>query len=738
MTSSISYNLNTRCFFLRLLNSFYALRILANGEVVHVSSGVLSELPATDDDLPLPSLLDLDSYEDANFAWEQQARRWELPAFGDITYHDCAVKANVVTPEEGEEPIRDLRLRYVNYEIRMDSEPGLSTDECHLNNPARETLRLHLRDEFFNIHVFLNYRLTPEHDIIERWLEIENHSQCSLIIDSLAFGTVHFPEGRYELMRPSGTWAREFVPVKQTLEQGKTVIDSSGLNTGHSTNPFYLLSKVDSATEESGEVFFGALAYSGSWGFRFEVLPTGPVRVHGGYDPSDFSLAVQPGDSHTTPAFVHGCAVDGRGGASRRLHRFIRQYVLPEPRHGKYRPVLYNSWEAVYFEMSFESQMELARKAAAIGIELFCVDDGWFGGRRSDNAGLGDWWVSPQVFPGGLTPLIDEVKQLGMRFGLWVEPEMVNPDSDLYRANPDWVLHFPHRPRTEVRNQLILDFGRPEVVEYIWSSLDRLVQDLDITFFKWDMNRYAIEPGSPAGQSIWLRHVEGVYSIMDRLRAAHPHLEIQSCSGGGGRVDLGILQRTDQVWTSDNTDAIDRVPIQEGFSLAYPPRIMESWVTHEVNHQTGRRTSLELRFDTAMRGALGIGTSLNKLSQDELNSYSQKISFYKKIRPIVQDGDLHRLESTEYVSTWLMTAADRRSAVYSTIVTGQPQGIFRAPNRLPGLIPTGMYDAVDETGTVVGQWSGFQLATIGLPGDTRAGGGGCAIRSRTLLLERAD
>jgi len=684
----------------------------------------------------MPDLQDLDAYEEPNYIWDDQGRRWELPTFGDVSYHDVALKVSVQQDAESSLPVRDLRLRYDSHEIRTDANPGLTPPSAASNKAQRQTLCLHLRDIGFDLKVSLFYRVTPEHDIIERWLEISNEMSSDVTIESLAFATMHVPEGAYEVTRAAGSWAREFVSVRQKLEQGRTIIESQGLNTGHATNPFFLLNEVGRATEDAGTVYFGALAFSGNWSLRFEALPTCAVRVHGGYEPSDFSMPLAPGESHTTPAFVLGCSRDGRGGASRRLHSFTRDYVLPEPRNGELRPVLYNSWEAVYFDMSLESQAQLARKAAAIGIELFVVDDGWFGGRRDDRAGLGDWVVSPDVFPGGLNPLIEEVKSLGMRFGLWVEPEMVNPDSDLYRAHPDWVLHFPGRPRTEQRSQLILDFGRPEVVEYIWSLLDRLVQDHDISFFKWDMNRYASEPGSPAGKLIWLRHVEGVYSIMDRLRAAHPRLEIQSCSGGGGRVDLGMLARTEQVWTSDNTDAYDRMRIQDGFSVAYPPRVMESWVTHEVNHQTGRKASLDLRFDVAMRGALGIGTSLNKLSEDELAIYAKKIAFYKRIRPTVMTGNLHRLHTSENASTWFLVDSDGARGVYSAIVTNQLQGLYRAPSLLPGLLPEEQYVAEDEHGAKLGQWSGLQLATIGLPGDTRFGGFGCAIRSRTLLIER--
>ena len=413
----------------------------------------------------------------------------------------------------------------------------------------------------------------------------------------------------------------------------------------------------------AASVYFGALAYSGSWRITAEHLPNGDVRIHGGYNPVDFRLELEPGQRHVTPAWVCGVSADGWGGASRRLHAFARRRVLPRaPGWAEERPILYNSWEATYFDLSYAGQVELARKAAAIGVEMFCVDDGWFGARRSDTAGLGDWMVSPEVFPDGLDPLIDEVHRLGMRFGIWVEPEMVNPDSDLYRQHPDWVLHFPGRPRTEVRTQLILDFGRPEVVRAIHDALDHLLSRHAIDFIKWDMNRNVTEPGSAAGKAIWRQHTEAVYSIMDRLRRQHPHLSIESCSGGGGRIDLGILARTDQFWTSDNTDAFDRIRIQEGCSLAYPAMAMEAWVTDVPNHQTGRISPLSLRFDVAMRGALGIGANLNRLSQAELDECARYIAFYKRIRPVVQQGDLYRLQRLEECGASVMQYRCRTGA----------------------------------------------------------------------------
>ncbi len=622
-----------------------------------------------------------------------------------------------------------------------------------------------LADPVQPLTVTLCYRLTPAQDIIERWLELENRGDAPIEIEQLFFAALHLPKGTTELTSVSGAWAQEFQTQRERLPVGRRVIEHRSVQTGHLANPFFLLNRPGQAWEEHGTVYFGALAYSGSWQLSFEQLHGTDVRVHGGYHPFDFGLTLAAGAQHKTPALVCGVCDEGWGGASRRLHAFTRERILPmavagvpavplaereessisedtmvgeesgtvrRPATAEFRPILYNSWEATYFGITEQNQIELARKAAAIGVELFCLDDGWFGGRRFDVAGLGDWTVSPDVFPNGLEPLIAEVNRLGMDFGLWVEPEMVNPDSDLYRAHPDWALHFPGRPRTEARCQLILDFGREEVVEYIFNALDSLLGQYNISFIKWDMNRSASEPGSVVGKAIWQAHVAGVYGIIDRLRAKYPHLTIESCSGGGGRIDLGILGRTDQVWTSDNTDALDRVRIQEGFSLAYPARVMEAWVTHEKNHQTGRFHELGTRFDVAMRGALGIGASLNALDEAELKEYASYIAFYKRIRHVVQGGELYRLERLEEAdaSTILYVLPDGREAVYSAVVHSHKMGQFRRTVPLRGLIASATYEVLDRFAKVRLTASGYELMVQGIPGDEDGRSG----HSRTLHL----
>lgn len=736
----IHFTPETRTFHLALQTSYYAFQVDDQDRLRHLGWGIRPR-----DASPNEILTGHPPHtpHDSPLSFITQFRPDEILTFGDATAFRTTLKASfpttpaVAASEAAHLPVRDLRLRYIGYEIVTDAVSGLAPAHGHpvANTSPRETLRVHLQDPVQPFSVTLCYRLTPEHDILERWLELENAGQTPVTLDECHFATLHLPNGTTELTHVTGTWAREFTPQRETLGMGTRILESRTLQTSHLTNPFFMLNRPGHAWEETGTVYFGALAYSGSWEMAFEQLPTGHIRVHGGYNPFDDQLILAPGERHVTPAFVTGVCPDGWGGASRRLQAFTRARVLPRPdRESAFRPVLYNSWEATYFNLSYDGQAELARKAAAMGVELFCVDDGWFGARRSDYAGLGDWFVRADAFPDGLEALVAEVHRLGMKFGLWVEPEMVNPDSDLYRAHPEWVLHFPSRPRTESRNQLILDFGRGEVLEYIFNLLDTLVARYAISFFKWDMNRLATEPGSVAGQAIWRRHVAGVYGIMDRLRAKHPGLDIQSCSGGGGRVDLGILGRTDQVWASDNTDALDRVRIQEGFSLAYPARAMECWVTHEHNHQTQRVLSLGLRFDVAMRGVLGIGSSLNELGEAELAEYARYISFYKRIRHIVQEGVQYRLERLEEFGASVVeyVLSDGSEAVFSVVVREYLIGIIRPAALLKGLQSAATYAIFDRDEKEIYRITGYTLMTLGFPLETI----GPVGYSRTLHLKQ--
>ncbi len=425
------------------------------------------------------------------------------------------------------------------------------------------------------------------------------------------------------------------------------------------------------------------------------------------------------------------------------MHRFEREEILPGGLTSRMRPVLYNSWEATDVQRQRSRPEALAGKAAKLGVELFVVDDGWFGKRNNDHAGLGDWVVNPQKFPQGLKGLIDHVNGLGMDFGLWVEPEMVNADSDLYRAHPDWVINFPDRPRSELRNQMILNLARNDVKEYIFGVLDKLATRIQDPLFQMGHEPFLLRAGlagagppATSASSGWSTSATSTM-IIDRLRAKHPKLEIESCSGGGGRIDLGILRRVDEVWTSDNTEAFDRLRIQEGFSQVYAPKIMSAWVT-DVPNMNGRSAPLEFRFLVAMQGALGIGANLNKWQADDMAAAARMVALYKRIRPTVQLGNLYRLLSprTEDVTANQYVSADGRQAVLFAFRHSQQYNTAPPAIPLRGLDARALYRLESIDGKLVEhqpQLSGAYLMSSGLNLNLRGD-----YDSTAVILERVN
>ncbi len=521
-----------------------------------------------------------------------------------------------------------------------------------------QSLEVLLKDISREVYVTLKYSIDAESGILSRSANIENREKQPIVLEQAAAAQWTLPPDRYTLSYLTGRWGGEWTLNQEPIHAGARVIESRRGSTGHQANPWFAISRDASqknvgpltAPEEYGEVWFGALAWSGSWRFTVEVNQLDFVRVTGGFNPFDFRYKLNPGEHLETPVFYGGYSDHGLGGASRVIHRFEIANVLPHAPNPKPRPVIYNSWEATEFKVDESGQVALAEKAASIGVERFVMDDGWFGQRKTDHAGLGDWYVNAEKFPNGLKPLIDKVHSLGMDFGLWVEPEMVNPDSDLYRQHPDWVLDFAGRPRSEQRNQLVLNLARSDVKEYVEGFLDKLLSENDIAFLKWDYNRNWSEPGwdqVPADeqQRVYVQYIRNLYAILGDLRKKHPNLEIESCSGGGGRVDLGILHYTDEVWPSDNTDPFDRLSMQDGFSYAYPPQIMMAWVTDSPHWLNGRSTSLAYRMLSSMQGSLGIGANLNRWTAEDFATAKRLIAAYHSVQPTIVRGDLYRLIS---------------------------------------------------------------------------------------------
>jgi alpha-galactosidase len=597
----------------------YALGLSELGTINHIYFG--EKLPQLTD-YPIAGSIANFPYTLGSELSEEEYMGWGKAKFSEpslkVTFHDH---------------VRDVILTFIDFEI-MDN-----------------ILLFNLKDSYYALHVKLYYKIIADCDLIERYCEIINHSEKNMTLEQALTGSIFLPrEKNYRLTYLTGRWPADMQLSRVMLPDTKLVLESRRGTTSHFANPFFMLDLESKADETSGEVYFGALAFSGNWKIVIEKDKFNMVKVSAGVNDFDFSWNLKPGESFCTPTYIVGYVNKGFGEASRNLHKYQRNYVLPIENRTKLRKTLYNSWDATHFDINEAQQSELAEIAAAIGVELFVMDDGWFNARNSDRAGLGDWVVNPTKFPNGLHGLISRVNELGMEFGLWVEPEMVNPDSDLYRAHPDWVYHFETRERTLIRNQLILNLARADVRQYIYEAIDSLLSENSIAFIKWDMNRNFSEPGSPAmppeeQKEIWVRHARGVYDIVERLKQKHPNVIFQSCSGGGCRVDMGILQYFDQVWTSDNTDAFDRLRIQEGFSYAYSAKIMEAWVSEEVNWVNGRRLSLAYRFHCAMMGVLGIGENLLKWTDEEKQEAKELIHLYKEIRPIVQHGNQYRLLS---------------------------------------------------------------------------------------------
>jgi alpha-galactosidase len=689
---AIQYVESRKIWLITTHDSSYAMGVDPNGTLQHLYWGAPLWRA---DDVPAAAV----RRELSSFDPPAMLQREEFPAWGGTRYYEPALK---VTRADGN---RDVVLRYESQQIHDNS------------------LDITLKDIRDDIQVVLHYRVYPDHGILERSATVQNKTAKPLMVESAQSATWNLPAGEgYQLTYLTGRWAAETQVNHEAIHQGMKVLESRKGHTSHNINPWFAIDAGD-AGEEHGSVWFGALAWSGNWRITVEQTPYQQVRVTGGLNTFDFAYPLKPGETLDTPAFYAGYSAKGFGAASRLLHRFEREQIAPGGLSSRTRPVLYNSWEATNFNVNEAGQKLLATTAAKLGVELFVVDDGWFGKRNNDRAGLGDWTVNPQKFPEGLKGLIDHVNGLGMDFGLWVEPEMVNADSDLYRKHPDWVIHFPDRPRSELRNQMVLNLARNDVKDYVFGFLDKLASENNIKYFKWDMNRPLSEPGwedEPVAdqRKLWVEYVRNLYDILDRLRAKHPKLEIESCSGGGGRVDLGILRRVDEVWASDNTEAFDRLGIQEGFTQAYAPKFMSAWVT-DVPNMNRRTTPLQYRFLVAMQGALGIGANLNKFSTDDVAMATKMVALYKRIRPTVQLGDLYRLYSPRAgdITANQYVAADGKQLVVFAFRHSQEYSTAPPAIRLQGLDERALYRLESVDGKLVErqpQLSGAYLMQAGL------------------------
>ncbi len=532
----------------------------------------------------------------------------------------------------------------------------------------------------------LDYRIAidPQSGVLTIGSTLTNYGAATLDLNDMATAFLPVAPSMTRIIGFSGRWAGEF--QRETIDRfsGAYVRENRRGRTSHDSFPAIIL--CTAATTENGGAAYGLhLAWSGNHRVRVDTLGDGRVFASLGALLLPGEVRLAPGEHYVSPDIVACFSAHGLAALSRHFHAHVRCNILRPATRAKPRLVHYNCWEAVWFAHDVATLMDLATRAAAIGVERFVLDDGWFGGRRHDRAGLGDWTVSDTVYPAGLKPLVDHVTGLGMEMGLWFEPEMVNPDSDLYRAHPDWVLAVDGIEQTPFRHQYALDISRAEVSDYLFERIDAILRDNAISYIKWDMNRDLNHPGDAQGRPRAHAQVAALYALIDRIRTAHPDLEIESCSSGGGRADMGILARTDRIWTSDSNDAIDRQQIQRGASYFLPLDVIGAHVGPRICHQTGRTRSMATRAGTAIIGHMGVELNLLNEPAHDLDTLKAAIAIHKRHRALIHDGAFHRLDTPDYLNIVGAVSANQREAIWSVAyMTGHPAIL---PDRL---IPTGL------------------------------------------------
>lgn len=625
---------------------------------------------------------------------------------------------------------RVLELTYDSYEL-IKGKPklkGLPATYVEEDSEA-DTLNIILKDKVKNIKVILQYTVYNEIDAITRNVKVVNEGNESVRLDRIMSVNVDFEDSDYDMIELSGAWGRERHIERTPLRNGIQSLESRRGASSHQLNPFFALAGKN-ADENQGKVYGFNFVYSGNFTAGVEVDQIFKARAFMGINDYDFSWLLEAGEEFQAPEAVMVYSGKGLGEMSRNYHKLYRTRLVRGKYRDEVRPILANNWEATYFDFNEEKIVGLAKEAAALGIELLVLDDGWFGKRNGDNCSLGDWYVNKEKLPSGIKGLAEKVNAEGVKFGLWFEPEMVSPDSDLYRAHPDWCIHVKGRTRTECRAQLTLDLSREEVCDYIINAISTVLDEANIAYVKWDMNRHMTNLGS-AGlpgerqKEMPHRYMLGLYRVMDTIVSSHPDVLFESCSGGGGRFDAGILYYMPQTWTSDDTDAIERLYIQYGTSLVYPVSAMGSHVSAVPNHQSGRVTDLKIRGDVAMSGNFGYELDLMKFTDEEKEIVKKQVESYKELRTFVPSADMYRLKSPfeGNETAWQFISEDKKDifAAYFRINSKVNPPVTRL--KLTALEPDADYELLGEgkvyggdelmnVGIVIDMWGDYQSRTF--------------------------
>ncbi|ACT04064.1 alpha-galactosidase [Paenibacillus sp. JDR-2] len=701
---AIIFDQESRVFHLQSKNTSYAFQILKQGYPAHIYWGKKVR------GLQLNRLLQIK--ERASFSPNPDQNQLDLsldalpqeyPSYGATDFRSPAYQVKLPNGST------ILELTYQSHEIysgkkKLEGLPAVYVE----SDSEAQTLELTLKDDLTGLTAVLSYTVFEDLDAITRSVKFVNSGEMTLDLQRALSMSVDFVHDRFEMLQLSGAWARERYVHKRKLEPGMQSVESRRGSSSHMQNPFLALLS-EGATEDHGDVYGVNLVYSGSFIAGVEVDQYHSSRLFIGINPFDFNWKLEAGAQFQTPEAVMVFSPDGLGGMSRIYHELYRTRLVRGEFRDKTRPILVNNWEATYFNFNADKIGAIATAGKELGIEMFVLDDGWFGKRNADTTSLGDWFVDRNKLPNGLEDLVARVKRLDMQFGLWFEPEMISPESELYKAHPDWCLHVEGRRRSQGRNQLILDFSRQDVRDYIVKTVSDILSSAPITYVKWDMNRNMTEIGSallPADRQRETAHryMLGLYEVLETITTSFPHILFESCSGGGGRFDPGMLYYMPQTWTSDNTDAVSRLKIQYGTSIVYPISTMGAHVSAIPNHQVGRKASLETRGNVALSGNFGYELDLTVFTEEEKEAVKKQVALYKEVRPLVQFGDFYRLlspfEGNE--TAWMFVSKDKSEAfvVYVSVLQEANQKLDRL--RLKGLDPNFDYVLDGEEGAFGG------------------------------------
>lgn len=710
---NIFYNEKDKAFKLRANNTDYMMKVCEEGYLAHVYYG--NKVP--DEDLTYLLRLDESPFtpatNDRDRASFMDTLPFEYPCFGVGDYRESAFK---IMDANG---MSTCDLRYVSHKMyegkpKLEGLPAtFATEESGCS-----TLEITMYDKYANIEVVLIYTAFDKLDVITRSAVITNKSEKPFKITRALSACVDFDTDKMDMITLNGSWARERAVERCRLHHGKQLVDSCRGESSHQNNPFVALCD-NNADEDKGEVFGFNFVYSGNFYAQAEVTQHKKTRFLMGINPLDFEWLLEKGESFTCPEVVMVHSDEGIGKMSRTFHDLYRNNLIRGEYKDKRRPILINNWEATYFNFDTDKLIDIAKEASKLGIEMLVMDDGWFGHRDSDNSSLGDWFVYEKKLKGGLKYLVDEVNKLGMKFGIWFEPEMISPDSELYKAHPDWAIQIKGRPLTLCREQYVLDYSRKEVRDYVYGMMKKILDSANIEYIKWDMNRQLTEVGSatlPAERQreLWHRYVLGVYDLMDRLTTDYPHILLENCSGGGARFDPGMLYYSPQIWCSDDTDAIERLKIQHGTSMCYPCSAMGAHVSDCPNHTVGRNTPFKTRGHVAMVGTFGYELDVTRIPQEDRDAIPAQIEEFNKFNKLVRTGDHYRIGNMFEDNTWdawEFVAKDKSEALFEFVqVLARPNERSRRI-KLKGLEPEAYYYEESEPDKKI---SGAALMNAGI------------------------